>query len=161
MRIAFVCNGKRVEVDAEPGMRALDLIRDLLNLTGAKEGCGRGECGACTVLLNGKPVNACLLFAAKLNGAELLTVEGLSDGATLHPIQEAFLDEGAVQCGYCTPGMVLSAKALLDANPKPSREEIEDAVSGNFCRCTGYGKIVKAIERAAAVMRGAAPGGPT
>jgi aerobic carbon-monoxide dehydrogenase small subunit len=150
VRIEFTCNGRAVAVDAAADMRALDLLRDLLDLTGTKEGCGRGECGACTILLDGKPVNACLLYASKLQGRSVETIEGLSrpDGS-LHPIQEAFLEEGAVQCGYCTPGMVLSAKALLDRDPNPAVPAIEEALSGNFCRCTGYGKIVKAVQRAA------------
>jgi carbon-monoxide dehydrogenase small subunit len=156
MRIQFICNGEEVAVEAAPEMRALDLLRDLLGLTGAKEGCGRGECGACTILLDGQPVNSCILYAAKLSGRRVETIEGLAakDG-TLHPIQEAFLEEGAVQCGYCTPGMVLSAKALLARNPSPDVMEIEEALSGNFCRCTGYGTIVKAIQRAAAQGAGA------
>jgi aerobic carbon-monoxide dehydrogenase small subunit len=154
MRIEFVCNGKPVTVDAPEDMRALDLIRDLLGLTGTKEGCGRGECGACTILLDDEPVNACLLYAPKLQGRNVLTIEGVTgpDGK-LHPIQDAFLEEGAVQCGYCTPGMVLSSKALLDRNPHPEVAEIEEALSGNFCRCTGYGKIVKAVQRASGAVK--------
>lgn len=149
MRIAFRLNGKDLEIEAPAEMRALDLLRDLLGLTGTKEGCGRGECGACTILVDGKAVNACLLYAAKLRGRSVLTIEGLAGpGGRLHPLQEAFLAEGAVQCGYCTPGMLLSAKGLLDSNPEPSQEQIETALSGNFCRCTGYGKIVKAVRRA-------------
>ena len=150
MRIEFFCNGKKTAVEARPDMRALDLLRDLLGLTGTKEGCGRGECGACTILLDGEPVNACLLYAAKLQGRRVVTIEGVAgaDGS-LDPVQDAFLEEGAVQCGYCTPGMVLSAKALLAKNPKPDVPAIEEALSGNFCRCTGYGKIVKAVQRAA------------
>jgi aerobic carbon-monoxide dehydrogenase small subunit len=149
MLIEFICNGSEVRVEALPEMRALDLIRDLLGLTGTKEGCGRGECGACTILLDGEPVNACLLHAAKLQGRRVLTIEGVArpDGE-LDPVQEAFLEEGAVQCGYCTPGMILSAKALLERNPAPAVADIEEALSGNFCRCTGYAKIVKAVQRA-------------
>jgi len=157
MTLEFSCNGTMVRVDAEPGMRALDLIRDVLGLTGTKEGCGRGECGACTILVDGAPVNACLLYAAKLDGKQVHTIEGMTTGAAgtgsaatgLHPLQEAFLDEGAVQCGFCTPGMILSAKALLDRNPDPSAAQIEEALSGNFCRCTGYGKIINAIRTVA------------
>ncbi len=150
MRIEFVCNGKNVVVDAAGDMRALDVLRDLLGLTGTKEGCGRGECGACTILLDDEPVNACLLYAAKLQGRRVETIEGLADGqGKLHPIQEAFLDEGAVQCGYCTPGMVLAAKALLRRSPHPDVPAIEEALAGNFCRCTGYAKIVRAVQRAA------------
>jgi carbon-monoxide dehydrogenase small subunit len=156
MLLSFTCNGRAVRLEAEGAMRALDVLRDLLGLTGTKEGCGRGECGACTILLDGEPVNACLLYAAKLQGRNVLTVEGLapSGGAVgLHPLQEAFLEEGAVQCGYCTPGMLLSAKALLDRVPRPTVPEIEEALSGNLCRCTGYAKIVKAVQRAAGAGR--------
>jgi len=160
MLLEFTCNGSPVRLEAEPAMRALDLIRDRLGLTGTKEGCGRGECGACTILVDGRPLNACLLYAAKLQGREVLTVEGLARGAELHPLQVAFLEAGAVQCGYCTPGMLLSAKALLDRHPHPSLSQIEEALSGNLCRCTGYAKIVRAVERAADRLhaQGAAPG---
>jgi carbon-monoxide dehydrogenase small subunit len=149
MRIEFICNGKNTAVEGRPDMRALDLLRDILGLTGTKEGCGRGECGACTILLDGEPVNACILYAAKLQGRRVETIEGVAaaDGR-LDPLQEAFLEEGAVQCGYCTPGMILSAKALLAKNARPDVAAIEDGLSGNFCRCTGYGKIVKAVQRA-------------
>ena len=154
MLIEFTCNGKAVRIEADGAMRALDLLRDRLGLTGTKEGCGRGECGACTILVDGVAVNSCLLYAAKLQGREVLTIEGLARGDSLHPLQEAFLDEGAVQCGYCTPGMILSAKALLDRRAEPGDQEITDeeiaeALSGNLCRCTGYGKILKAVRRAA------------
>jgi len=153
MLLEFTCNGRPVRLEAEGCLRALDLLRDLLGLTGTKEGCGRGECGACTILLDGSPVNACLLYAAKLQGRAVLTVEGLASGGEgLHPLQEAFLEEGAVQCGYCTPGMLLSAKALLDRVPRPAEPEIEEALSGNLCRCTGYAKIVKAVLRAAEAL---------
>ncbi len=157
MLIEFTCNGAPTAVEARPDMRALDLLRDLLGLTGTKEGCGRGECGACTILLDGEPVNSCLLYAAKLQGRSVLTIEGVAgaDGS-LDPVQEAFLEEGAVQCGYCTPGMVLSAKALLAKRPMPDVPAIEEALSGNFCRCTGYGKIVRAVQRAARAAPGAA-----
>jgi carbon-monoxide dehydrogenase small subunit len=162
MLLEFELNGKQTRLEAEPTMRALDLLRDVLQLTGTKEGCGRGECGACTILLDGKPVNSCLLYSAKLQGRRVTTIEGLSgasESATdsgagrgsphLHPLQEAFLAEGAVQCGFCTPGMILSAKSLLDRDPDPTVGEIEEALSGNLCRCTGYAKIVKAVQRAA------------
>ncbi len=166
MLLEFTCNGRPVRLEADGSMRALDLLRDLLGLTGTKEGCGRGECGACTILVDGSPLNACLLYAAKLQGRAVLTVEGLAPapgaaiagGAAagpLHPLQEAFLEEGAVQCGYCTPGMLLSAKALLDRVPRPSTAEIEEALSGNLCRCTGYVKILKAVQRAAGLPVGA------
>ena len=135
MLIEFNCNGKDVSIEAPPQPRALDLIRDQLGMTGTKEGCGRGECGACTILRDGRPVNACLLPAAKLQGCEVMTIEGVSDGSGgLHPIQESFLDEGAVQCGYCTPGMIMSARALLESNPDPTENEIEEALAGNICR---------------------------
>jgi carbon-monoxide dehydrogenase small subunit len=153
MLLEFELNGKLTRVETEPTLRVLDLLRDVLGLTGTKEGCGRGECGACTILLDGRAVNSCLLYAAKLQGRQVTTIEGLSgaegDTPDLHPLQEAFLAEGAVQCGFCTPGMILSAKSLLDRNPDPDVEEIEEALSGNLCRCTGYGKIVKAVQAAA------------
>jgi carbon-monoxide dehydrogenase small subunit len=160
MLLEFTCNGGLVRLEADPTMRALDLLRDRLGLTGTKEGCGRGECGACTILVDGRPVNACLLYAAKLQGRSVLTVEGLARGAELHLLQKTFLEVGAVQCGYCTPGMLLSAKALLDRIPHPSLPQIEEALSGNLCRCTGYVKIVQAVERAADRLeqaRGLAP----
>lgn len=144
MMIRFKCNGKAVQLEAEPEARVIDVLRDGLGLTGTKEGCGRGECGACTILLDGKPVNSCLLLAGKIADREITTIEGIaSEDGALHPIQEAFLDKGAVQCGFCTPGMVLSTKALLDENETPELEEIEEALSGNLCRCTGYGKSSK------------------
>ncbi len=157
MRIEFTCNGRKTAVEAAPDMRALDLLRDMLGLTGTKEGCGRGECGACTILLDGQPVNACLVYAAKLAGRSVTTIEGVArpDG-TLDPVQEAFLEEGAVQCGYCTPGMILSAKALLAKDPRPTVAAIEEGLSGNFCRCTGYAKIVKAVQKAAVAGAGKA-----
>ncbi|MBE0634380.1 (2Fe-2S)-binding protein [Candidatus Bipolaricaulota bacterium] len=149
MMIRFKCNGKAVQLEAEPEARVIDVLRDGLGLTGTKEGCGRGECGACTILLDGKPVNSCLLLAGKIADREITTIEGIaSEDGALHPIQEAFLDKGAVQCGFCTPGMVLSTKALLDENETPELEEIEEALSGNLCRCTGYGKIVEAVREA-------------
>jgi len=153
MLLEFELNGKQTRIEAEPTLRALDLIRDVLGLTGTKEGCGRGECGACTILVDGQPVNSCLLYAAKLQGRSVTTIEGLTTGGgskELHPLQQTFVSEGAMQCGFCTPGMILSAKSLLDRNPDPDREAIEEALSGNLCRCTGYGKIVKAVQRAAA-----------
>ena len=155
MLLEFELNGKQTRVEAEPNLRVLDLLRDVLGLTGTKEGCGRGECGACTILLDGRPVNSCLLYAAKLQGRRVTTIEGMGAGdlPALHPLQEAFLSEGAVQCGFCTPGMILSAKALLDQNPDPDVGEIEEALSGNLCRCTGYRKIVQAVQRAAAELR--------
>ena len=149
MIIEFTCNGERKRVDVSPDMRAIDLLRDVLGLTGTKEGCGRGECGACTILLDGKPVPSCLLYTSKLNGRKVQTIEGVAEkDGKLNPIQEAFIEEGAVQCGFCTPGMILSSKALLEKNPQPSEKEIEEALSGNICRCTGYTKIIKAVKSA-------------
>ncbi|OGO80131.1 MAG: (2Fe-2S)-binding protein [Clostridiales bacterium GWC2_40_7] len=145
-KINTTVNGIPRELMVSPTMRLIDLIRDVLGLTGTKEGCGEGECGACTVLLDGKPVDSCLVLAGQVQGREVITIEGISNGEEMHPLQKAFIEEGAVQCGYCTPGMILSAKALLDNNPNPSEEEIRRGISGNLCRCTGYKKIVKAIQ---------------
>ncbi len=142
-------NGKDVTVEIEPSALLVDVLRDQLGLTGTKVGCSNGECGACTVLLDGEAVLSCLLPAMKANGRSVVTVEGLGREGELHPLQQAFIEEGAVQCGYCTPGMLMSAKALLDKNPNPSEEEIKRAISGNLCRCTGYVKIIKAIKAAA------------
>jgi len=130
----------------------VQLLRDDAGLTGTKEACGEGDCGACTVLLEGEPVNACLVLAAEADGKEVLTVEGLSREWDLHPLQQAFVEEGAVQCGYCIPGMLLAAKALLDENPAPTEAEIRSAIAGNLCRCTGYVRIVQAIQSAVASM---------
>jgi carbon-monoxide dehydrogenase small subunit len=124
----------------------LDVIREECGFTGTKQGCGNGECGACTVLLDGKPVNSCLVLALQANGRSVTTIEGLSKEGKMHPIQDAFIAHGAIQCGFCTPGMVLSVKALLDRNPKPKEVEIREALVGNFCRCTGYQKIVEAVQ---------------
>jgi carbon-monoxide dehydrogenase small subunit len=146
MKIKFRLNGKRVEPDVPGGMRLLDLLREHYNLTGTREGCGKGECGACTVLMNGKPVNSCLVLAAQVQGRKIETIEGLADGEKLHPIQQAFLDSAAVQCGFCSPGLILSAKYLLEKNPHPSEDEIARALSGNLCRCTGYSKIFEAVK---------------
>jgi len=146
-------NGLRHEVAVEPRRTLLELLRDDLELTGAKQGCGEGDCGACVVLLDGVPVNACLVLALEAAGLEVLTIEGLARGNTLHPIQRAFVEVGAVQCGYCTPGMVLTAKALLSQQPDPSEEEVRRAISGNLCRCTGYQKIVEAILAAAGRLK--------
>lgn len=152
MLLEFKLNGKPTRVEVESTLRALDLLREVLGLTGTKEGCGRGECGACTILVDGEPVNSCLLYAAKLQGRKVTTIEGLTGAGSneLHPLQQAFVSEGAVQCGFCTPGMILSAKSLLDRNPEPDVQAIEEALSGNLCRCTGYGKIIKAVQKAAA-----------
>jgi carbon-monoxide dehydrogenase small subunit len=145
--ISFVLNGESTEVEIESHLTLLQLLRDGLGLTGTKEGCGMGECGACTVLLDGKTVNSCIFPAMEVDGKNVTTIEGLTDAqGNLHPIQKAFIEYGAIQCGFCTPGMVLSAKALLDENPKPSEEEIRHCVAGNLCRCTGYLQIVQAIK---------------
>lgn len=157
--IAFVLNGADLRIVADPTMTLLELLRDSLGLKGTKHGCGRGECGACTVLLNGKPVSACLVLAGKVSGQEVVTIEGLARGGRLHPIQEAFIEHSALQCGYCGSGMMLSAKALLDGNPSPSEREIREAISGNLCRCTGYHKIIKAISAAAEKLRRVDEGG--
>ena len=138
-------NREIYDVYVEPRRRLIDVIRDDIGLTGTKEGCGSGDCGACTVLIDGKPVNSCLVLAIDAKGKSIVTIEGLSNGGKLHPVQEAFIKYGAIQCGYCTPGMILSAKALLDENPNPAEEEVREAIAGNLCRCTGYVKIVKAI----------------
>ena len=130
----------------------LEVIRDEIGLTGTKNGCGAGECGACTVLLDGQPVNSCLTLAHEADGREVVTIEGLAEGGVLHPVQEAFVEEGAIQCGFCTPGMVLTAKALLDRNPQPTTEEILEGLRGNLCRCTGYVKIVEAVKTAQCLL---------
>jgi carbon-monoxide dehydrogenase small subunit len=147
-------NGKSVSASAEPATSLLELLRDTLNYKGTKLCCNTGECGACTVLFNGKPINSCVTLAADADGAEIVTVEGLAEGDRLHPVQQAFIDTGAVQCGYCTPGFIISVKALLDHSKNPTPEQIEEAVSGNICRCTGYAKIVDAIHLAAERMAG-------
>ena len=147
--ITFNLNGESVQVEIEPHLTLLQLLRDKLELTGTKEGGGMGECGACTVILNGKTVNSCIFPAIEVDGKNVMTIEGLTDAqGNLHPIQKAFVEYGAIQCGFCTPGMVLSAKALLDENPKPTEEEIRSGIAGNLCRCTGYLQIVQAIKTA-------------
>jgi len=151
-KIISKVNGSTVELGVNPGRRLIDILREDLGLTGTKEGCGEGECGACTVLINGRPVNACLVLAPEMNGKEIITIEGLTPEDELHPIQEAFLEAGAVQCGFCTPGMILTAKALLDKNSDPDEKAVKTAISGNLCRCTGYVKIVAAIRLAAAKL---------
>ena len=138
-------NGEEYQVEVEPQEILLDVIRDKLNLTGTKRGCDTGDCGACTIIMDGKAVNSCLVLALEANGKEIVTIEGLAKKGQLHPLQEAFVQHGAVQCGYCTPGMIMSAKALLDENRNPTEEEIRKAIAGNLCRCTGYAKIVQAI----------------
>lgn len=156
MNIEISCkiNGQNVKASVSAELLLVDFLRDDRGLTGTKRGCGIGECGACTVILDGQTVASCLIPAAAVDGCDILTVEGLSDGEKLHVLQQAFIDHGAVQCGFCTPGMLLSAKALLDKNPQPTREEIKVAISGNVCRCTGYTKIVDAVGDAAARQGG-------
>ena len=148
--------GQSATAVAEASTSLLEFLRDTLEMKGSKLCCNTGECGACTVIYNGKPINSCVTMAADANGAEIVTVEGLADGNNLHPVQQAFIDTGAVQCGYCTPGFIMSVKALLDRTKKPTPADIEDAISGNICRCTGYNKIVDAIHLAADRMAGRA-----
>jgi aerobic-type carbon monoxide dehydrogenase small subunit (CoxS/CutS family) len=147
-QISFTINGMTVSANVKENQTLLELLRLDLNLKGTKEGCGTGECGACTILLNGRPVNSCLVLAVEVNGQEVLTVEGLARDGKLDPIQEAFISTGAVQCGFCTPGLIMVTKYLLQKNPDPTEEEIRRAIVGNLCRCTGYKKIVKAIKQA-------------
>lgn len=155
MKIQFTLNGKETVVDIAPGRILVDMLREDLKLTGTKVGCGVGECGACTVIINGRTANSCILPAAAVDGCEVVTIEGVSpEGAPLHPIQEAFIEAGAVQCGYCIPGMVLSAKALLDQNQRPTDAEIAEAMSGNLCRCTGYQKILEGVRLASKKLAG-------
>ena len=147
--LTFTLNGEATRVEVEPGELLLDVLRRKLFLTGTKKGCGEGECGACTVLLDGDPVLSCLLPAMKAQGRAVTTIEGVGNEQALHPIQESFLEKGAVQCGFCTPGMVLSSKSLLDRQPKASEEEIKQELSGHLCRCTGYVQILEAVKDAA------------
>lgn len=147
MKIRFTLNHNNVEAVIEPDLRLIDLLREKFNLTGTKEGCSIGECGACTVIMNGKAVNSCLVLAGQCDGAEILTLEGIEKNGMLHPLQENFMKYGAIQCGFCTPGMIMSAYALLLENPEPTEEEIKDAISGNLCRCTGYKQIIEAVEK--------------
>ena len=151
--IIFKVNGKDQQVFAEPWWTLSRVLREELDLTGLKVGCGSGECGACTVLLNGKPVRSCLMLAPRVKGREILTIEGMAKDGQLHPVQQAFIDHFAVQCGYCTPGAILSAKALLDKKSDPSEAEVRGALSGNLCRCTGYVKMVEAVLAASETMR--------
>lgn len=138
-------NGETHPLEVESRETLLQVLRDRLDLTGVKEGCSGGECGSCIVLINGRPMNSCLILAVAVQGQEILTIEGLADGDTLHPIQQSFLEKGAIQCGFCTPGMILTAKGFLDENPRPSETEVRRALVGNFCRCTGYTKILEAV----------------
>ncbi|HEX15736.1 MAG: (2Fe-2S)-binding protein [Deltaproteobacteria bacterium] len=150
-RLRIRVNGEDHELYVKPKTLLVEVIRDHLGLTGTKRGCNSGACGACTVILNGMAVKSCSVLALQADGGEVLTVEGLAKGAELHPLQRSFLDHGAYQCGFCTPGMLMSAKALLDENPKPTKEEIKEGIHGNLCRCTGYNSIIRAI---AAVAEG-------
>ena len=152
--LACTVNGEERTVLADTRDTLLELLRDRIGLTGTKEGCGNGNCGTCTVLVDGAPVCACLMLALEAPGRDIVTIEGIANGGRLHPIQQALVDLNGTQCGFCTPGIVLSAKALLDANPAPTEPDIRHAIAGNLCRCTGYGKIVEAIAAAAASMRG-------
>ena len=148
MRISFVLNGKEIVIDAEPDRKVIDLLREDLGLTGTKEGCSAGECGACTILVDSESRLSCLMYAAQIEGKIVTTIEGIAAEGNFHLLQEAFIEYGAVQCGFCTPGMIISAVDLLAKNPGPTREEIREGMSGNLCRCTGYQKIVDAVEMA-------------
>jgi len=154
VKISLRLNGEETTLDVPSDRRAIDLLREDLGLTGTKEGCGSGECGACTILVDGEGRLSCLMSAAQLEGKNVTTIEGLALEGRLHPLQEAFIKHGAVQCGFCTPGMILSALDLLRRNRNPSRQEIREGISGNLCRCTGYQKIVDAVEEASEAMRG-------
>jgi carbon-monoxide dehydrogenase small subunit len=149
MKISFQANGLAREVDAPPMKRVLDVLREDLRLTGTKEGCGEGECGACSIIVDGEVINSCLVPVCQVEGAQIVTVEGLARDGRLDPLQQAFLECGGAQCGICTPGMLIAARALLDANPHPARDEIKEAIAGNLCRCTGYVRIIDAIQQAA------------
>lgn len=153
LKVKLTVNGEEYALEIQEDIRLLDLLRDELGLLGAKEGCGEGECGACTVIMDGHTVNSCMVMAFQADGSDITTIEGLEKNGQIHPIQQAFIDAGAVQCGYCTPGMVLSAKALLDKNPNPTKMEIREGISGNLCRCTGYNKIVQAIKKVKGVSK--------
>ncbi len=146
MKVEFVVNGKDVSMDLDPKLRLIDILRDKLYLTGTKEGCGEGECGTCTVIMDGKAICSCLVLASQIQGKEIITIEGLEKDGELDPLQEAFVKHGAIQCGFCTPGMIMSAKALFMNNPNPTDEEIKTAIEGNLCRCTGYGKVITAVK---------------
>ena len=154
MQIRLIVNGISYELDVKPWETLVDVLRNDLGLTGTKEGCGLGECGACTVIMEGKAVNSCLVLAPEADGKKITTIEGLAEGDELHPVQEAFVEQGGLQCGFCTPGMILSTKALLDENTNPSEEEIRRGIAGNLCRCTGYTKIIESIKAAAENLQG-------
>lgn len=148
IEISLTVNNKPYKLSVPTNITLLDVLREKLKLTGTKEGCGKGECGACTVIFNGRSANSCLILAPQADGAEVMTIEGLGTLENMHPIQEAFVEEGAIQCGFCTPGMEMSSFYLLTKNPNPTEDEIREGISGNLCRCTGYMKIIKAIEKA-------------
>ena len=152
-QIDFTINNEAVSMMVMPHWTLSYMLREELGLTGTKEGCGEGECGSCTVLVEGEPVNSCLLLAVEVDRKQIFTIEGLASEGKLHPLQQAFIEKGAIQCGYCTPGMVMTAKALLSKDPNPTAENIKTAMSGNLCRCTGYAKILEAIQQAAAYMK--------
>ena len=149
VKVSFVLNHKLVTMEVDANELLVDMLRDRFGLTGTKKACGTGDCGTCTVMIDGEAVRSCILLAASVSGKTVLTIEGLGTEENVHPIQQAFVDAGAIQCGYCIPGMIMTSKALLDKNPKPSSDEIKDALSGNLCRCTGYTKIIKAVRMAA------------
>ena len=151
--ITATINGDETEFTCRTDQTLLDVLRDVLYLTGTKNGCGTGDCGACTVILNGRPVNSCLVLGAEIDGAEIETIEGMAKGAELHPLQQKFLDHAALQCGVCTPGILNMAKSFLEKNPDPTETEVRFALAGNLCRCTGYDKIIRAVMDAAAEMR--------
>lgn len=151
--INFKLNGDDIETIVQDNMTMVDFLRQQLHLTGTKRGCEEGECGACTILLDGAPVASCMMLAVEANGHEITTIEGIMQGGQLHPVQKEFIDKWALQCGFCTPGMIMSAVALLEKNPNPTEYEIRDAIAGNLCRCTGYAKIVEAISAAAEVLQ--------
>jgi carbon-monoxide dehydrogenase small subunit len=146
IKVNFVINGQQRKIEIPPNISLLDLLRDHLGLMGTKKGCEIGECGACTVIVNGKAVNSCIVLAPQVNGKRIYTIEGLGTETSLHPLQRAFVEKGAVQCGFCTPGMLMSLKALYDDNPNATHEEMKNAISGNLCRCTGYQQIIEAAE---------------
>lgn len=152
MRLRFTVNGIKRELEVEPDRRLLDILREDLGLTGTKEGCGEGECGACTVIIDGRAVHACLKVAAQMDGCDVTTIEGLGENGALSPLQRAFVEETAIQCGYCTTGMIMSTYALLRENPNPTEDEIRTALAGNICRCSGYEQIIRAVERASGEM---------
>ena len=149
MVLSFTVNGEPADVAVAPNTTLLEVLRQDLGFMGVKEGCSEGVCGSCTVLMNGNPIRSCLTLALEADGADILTIEGLASGEDFHPIQRAFVDRGAVQCGFCTPGMILTSKALLERNPEPTDDDIKNALAGNFCRCTGYTKILEAVRSAA------------